>query len=53
MNMKHGLYLLMFLLCFTGLQAQERVVEQPAFDAWNSTTLEINKIGRASCRERV
>ena len=44
MNMKHGLYLLMFLLCFTGLQAQERVVEQPAFDAWNSTTLEIDKI---------
>ena len=42
--MKHGLYLLMFLLCFTGLQAQERVVEQPAFDAWNSTTLEIDKI---------
>ena len=34
----------MFLLCFTGLQAQERVVEQPAFDAWNSTTLEIDKI---------
>lgn len=44
MDMKHGLYLLMFLLCFTGLQAQERVVEQPAFDAWNSTTLEIDKI---------
>lgn len=33
MNMKHGLYLLMFLLCGTGLQAQDRVVEQPAFDA--------------------
>ena len=44
MDMKHGLYLLMFLLCFTGLQAQERVVEQPASDAWNSTTLEIDKI---------
>jgi thiol-disulfide isomerase/thioredoxin len=44
MNMKHGLYLLMFLLCGTGLQAQDRVVEQPAFDAWSSTTLEIDKI---------
>ena len=42
--MKHGLYLLMFLLCGTGLQAQDRVVEQPAFDAWSSTTLEIDKI---------
>ena len=30
MNMKHGLYLFMFLLCGTGLQAQDRVVEQPA-----------------------
>ena len=28
MNMKHGLYLFMFLLCGTGLQAQDRVVEQ-------------------------
>lgn len=27
-----------------GLQAQERVIEQPAFDAWSSTTLEIDKI---------
>ena len=44
MNMKHGLYLFMFLLCGTGLQAQDRVVEQPAFDAWSSTTLEIDKI---------
>ena len=34
----------MFLLCFTGLHAQERVVEQAAFEAWNSTTLEIDKI---------
>ncbi len=44
LNMKHGLYLLFSLLCCTGLQAQEHVVEQPAFDAWNSTTLEIDKI---------
>ena len=34
---------LLFLSC-TGLQAQERIVEQPAFDAWSSTTLEIDKI---------
>lgn len=44
MKMKHGLYLLMLLLGYTTLQAQERVVEQPAFDAWSSTTLEIDKI---------
>lgn len=42
--MKHGLYLLMSLLCCSGLQAQEHMVEQPAFDAWSSTTLEIDKI---------
>lgn len=34
---------LLFLSC-TGLQAQERIVEQPAFDVWSSTTLEIDKI---------
>ena len=42
--MKQILSLLLLLLCCTGLQAQERVVEQPAFDAWSSTTLEIDKI---------
>lgn len=42
--MKHGLYLLISLLCCSGLQAQEHIVEQPAFDAWSSTTLEIDKI---------
>lgn len=31
--MKQILSLLLLLLCCTGLQAQERVVEQPAFDA--------------------
>lgn len=42
--MRHLLYLIISLLGYTTLQAQERVVEQPAFDAWSSTTLEIDKI---------
>ena len=40
----HGLYLFLLFFCCIGLQAQERVIEQPAFDAWSSTTLEIDKI---------
>ncbi|WP_293734354.1 TlpA family protein disulfide reductase [Parabacteroides sp. ASD2025] len=42
--MKQTLLICLLLLGCTGLQAQERVVEQPAFDAWNSTTMEIDKI---------
>ena len=42
--MKQTLLICLLLLVCTGLQAQERVVEQPAFDAWNSTTMEIDKI---------
>lgn len=42
--MRHLLYLIISLFGYTTLQAQERVVEQPAFDAWSSTTLEIDKI---------
>ncbi len=42
--MKKTLLICLLLLGCTGLQAQERVVEQPAFDAWNSTTMEIDKI---------
>lgn len=42
--MKQTLLICLLLLGCTGLQAQEHVVEQPAFDAWNTTTLEIDKI---------
>lgn len=42
--MKQILTLLVVLFCCTTLQARERVVEQPAFDAWSSTSLEIQKI---------
>ena len=38
-----------FLCCLfaclqIGAQGQTRVIEQPAFDTWNSTTLEIDRI---------
>lgn len=42
--MKQTLYLLALLLGCTYLQAQERAVEQPAFDVRNTNSLEIQKI---------
>lgn len=42
--MKQTFFLLIWLLGSTCLQAQDRIIEQPAFDAWNSTTLEVQKI---------
>ena len=42
--MKQILSLLIVLLYCTTIQAKERVVELPAFDAWSSTSIEIQKI---------
>lgn len=42
--MKQFISFLAVLLCFTTLQAQEQTVEQPAFEARNTTSLEIQKI---------
>lgn len=42
--MRKAFYLLALLLGYTYLQAQERVVEQPAFDVRNTNSLEIQKI---------
>lgn len=42
--MGKAFYLLVLLLGYTYLQAQERVVEQPAFDVRNTNSLEIRKI---------
>ena len=42
--MKRSLFLLTLLFCYTWLQAQERVVEQPAFDVRSSNTIEVQKI---------
>lgn len=42
--MKQILSLLIVLFGCTTLQAKERVVELPAFDAWSSTSIEIQKI---------
>lgn len=42
--MKQILSLLIVLLYCTTMQAKERVVELPAFDAWSSTSIEIQKI---------
>lgn len=42
--MRKAFYLLALLLGYTYLQAQERVVEQPAFDVRNTSSLEIQKI---------
>lgn len=44
LGLKHLFFIGLLFLSFVGVQAQERVVEQPAFDAWNSTTLDIDKI---------
>lgn len=42
--MKRILYLFSLLLCCHLLSAKERVIEQPSFAAWSSTSLEISKI---------
>lgn len=42
--MKHIISSFILFLCCTGLQAQERVVEQPAFEVRNTNTLEFQKI---------
>lgn len=42
--MKQILSLLIVLLYCTTIQAKERIVELPAFDAWSSTSIEIQKI---------
>lgn len=42
--MKHLVTLLTVFFCCITLQAKERVVERPAFTAWSSTTIEIDKI---------
>lgn len=42
--MKQILSLVIAFFCMATMQAKERVVEQPAFDAWSSTSLEIQKI---------
>lgn len=42
--MKQTILTLALLLCCTIVKANERVVEQPAFNAWSSTSLEIQKI---------
>lgn len=42
--MKRIIYFFTCLLCCQLLAAKERVIEQPAFTAWNSTALEISKV---------
>ena len=42
--MKHIISLLTLFLCCTSLHAQDRVVEQPAFEVRNTNTLEFQKI---------
>lgn len=42
--MKQILSLLIAIVCCATLQAKERVVKLPAFDAWSTTTLEIQQI---------
>ena len=42
--MKQIVSLLITFLCYTSIQAKERIVELPAFDAWSSTSLEVQKI---------
>lgn len=42
--MKQILSLLIAIVCCATLQAKERVVKLPAFDAWSTTTLEIQRI---------
>lgn len=42
--MKHIISLLILFLCCTSLHAQDRVVEQPAFEVRNTNTLEFQKI---------
>ena len=42
--MKHIISSFLLLLCSTGLLAQERVIEQPAFEVRSSNTLEFQKI---------
>lgn len=42
--MKQILSLLIVLFCCTTIQAKERVVELPAFDAWSSTSIEVQKV---------
>ena len=42
--MKHIISSFILFLCCTGLQAQDRVVEQPAFEVRNTNTLEFQKI---------
>lgn len=42
--MKQILSLVIAFFCISTMQAKERIVEQPAFDAWSSTSLEIQKI---------
>lgn len=42
--MKHIISSFLLLLCSTSLLAQERVIEQPAFEVRSSNTLEFQKI---------
>lgn len=42
--MKQILSLLIAIVCCATLQAKERIVKLPAFDAWSTTTLEIQQI---------
>lgn len=42
--MKKILSLLIVIVCCTTLQAKERVVKLPAFDAWSTTTIEVQQI---------
>lgn len=44
MHMKHIISSIILFLCCTALQAQDRVVEQPAFEVRNTTSLEFQKI---------